>query len=585
MFGHRPSLMKGIATFLPVSAMFWLATLQVRAPGQEAMGDHWDSESMHLRIAARLHEMQTLIRARDTAPSSWEASGLLAHDIKATALVPSVWKRRYDSASWEISEGRPPPEFAHAGVAGWVAALRMLTAEFPDANAPIQSEFKVVGIALSAGGRVETEVLAAFSALAESAPSVEMHVPWSVTWQVEGGDAPRLQTLRAGVLEKSILKSGRTVFADATGTLAVSAPSISDQLGFGNEYWRSRIEHHHIIDKFGHNGLAIGDIDGDGLDDVYICQPGGLPNRLYRHLPDGSVEDVSAASGTDLLDNTRSALFVDWDNDGDQDLVAATASGVVLMENNGTGAFRPRDVIRAVFDAYSLAAADYDGDGDLDLYACRYHVATKDTHRLPIPVPYNDANNGGRNYLIRNDGDWKTADVTAESGLDVRNQRFSYAVVWFDCDGDGDQDLYVVNDFGKNNLYRNEGGRFAEVTAEAGLEVGAFGMSASVGDYDGDGREDLYVGNMFSSAGNRVTTQARFKPELSAGDKAAFRHLARGNTLFLNRGPTFEDATARAGVAMGRWSWGSVFADVNNDGWEDFLVTNGYVTGRDPDDL
>ncbi|MCA9211690.1 MAG: VCBS repeat-containing protein, partial [Planctomycetales bacterium] len=153
-------------------------------------------------------------------------------------------------------------------------------------------------------------------------------------------------------------------------------------------------------------------------------------------------------------------------------------------------------------------------------------------------------------------------------------------------DNDGDQDLYVANDFGRNNLYRNEGGRFVDVAAAAGVEDMSAGMSVSWGDYDRDGLIDLYVGNMFSSAGNRITYQRRFRDDPSNELRAKFQRHARGNTLFRNLGDgSFEDVSVASNVEMGRWSWGSNFVDFNNDGWDDLLVGNGMVTSVDPHDL
>jgi hypothetical protein len=294
-------------------------------------------------------------------------------------------------------------------------------------------------------------------------------------------------------------------------------------------------------------------------------------------------------AGVDYLDNTRSALFVDLDNDDDQDLIVALTTGLVCLENvssEGRTRFALRARFPAIRQAFSLAAADYDQDGWLDLYVCVYYGDPQSVAELPLPLPYFDATNGGANFLIRNQGQWRFADVTGQVGLDDDNCRFSMAAAWEDYDNDGDLDLMVINDFGPNQLYRYQAGRFRNVAAQVGLLDGAFGMSATFADFDRNGRMDLYVSNMFSAAGNRVTFQPRFKTELATADRARFQRLARGNSLFRNVGPDrFEDVSVSHGVTMGRWSWGSLFADLNNDGWDDLLVANGYLTGTTADDL
>ena len=187
--------------------------------------------------------------------------------------------------------------------------------------------------------------------------------------------------------------------------------------------------------------------------------------------------------------------------------------------------------------------------------------------------------------MLRNEGGWGFRNVTVDAGLGQNNQRFSFAASWEDYDNDGDFDLYVANDFGRNNLYRNDGGRFKDVAADAGVEDISAGMSVTWGDYDRDGAMDLYVSNMFSSAGNRVTYQRRFR-DGTGESLPSFRRHARGNSLFRNAGDgTFQDVSVSSGVTMGRWAWGAQFADLDNDGWEDLYVANGYITSEEKDDL
>jgi hypothetical protein len=233
-----------------------------------------------------------------------------------------------------------------------------------------------------------------------------------------------------------------------------------------------------------------------------------------------------------------------------------------------------------------MAAADYDNDGFVDIYATAYHSSSQEADRFAIPVPYHDANNGGSNLLLKNDGHWRFTNVTKETGLDVNNKRFSFAASWEDYDNDGDQDLYVANDFGRGNLYRNDGGHFVDVAAEAGVENIAAGMSASWGDYNHDGWMDLYIGAMFSAAGSRITYQPEFKEGAPEATRQLYKHHAAGNSLFQNAGNgTFRDVSVASRATVAGWAWGSLFADINNDGWDDMVVANGYFTRENSHNL
>jgi hypothetical protein len=358
-------------------------------------------------------------------------------------------------------------------------------------------------------------------------------------------------------------------------------------------HWLQRIDRLQGMELFRHHGLAIGDVDGDGLDDLYVAEPGGLPNRLYVQNRDGTVRDTSAEAGVDWLEASYSALLLDLYNDGDQDQVVATTSGVVIAENDGSGQFARRGRIAGVDDPQSMAAADFDRDGDLDIYLCGYTRRVEHSDRAAevgfgtrAPVPYHDANNGGANALLRNEGAFSFTNVTNEVGLGENNSRFSWAAAWEDYDDDGDPDLYVANDYGRNNLYRNDGGRFHDVAAAAGVEDPGNGMSVDWGDYDRDGDMDLYVGNMFSSAGRRIATQEQFAPGGTAEARADLLRSSRGNSLFANQGGgVFRDVSEEAGVTLGRWAWASIFSDLNNDGWQDLVVANGFFTQEDSSDI
>jgi Flp pilus assembly protein TadD/peroxiredoxin len=351
-------------------------------------------------------------------------------------------------------------------------------------------------------------------------------------------------------------------------------------------------------DSNGHHGVSVGDADGDGLDDLYVAQPAGLPNRLYRARGDGTFEDATERAGLGVLDDTSQSLFADVDNDGDQDLVLCLSTGPALFLNDGKGrftfvpgAFRFQEALRG--SPMSIAMADYDRDGFLDVYLCVYSFYYgAGEGKAGTPMPYYDAQNGPPSVLFRNDGHGRFVEVTREAGLEVGNDRYHFAAAWGDYDGDGWPDLLVANDFGRKNLYHNLGlheGKvtFEDVTAKAGIEDHGAGMSAAFFDYDNDGRLDIYTGNMWSENGQRVTGQAAFMPDAPAEVRALYRRHARGNSLFRNRGDgTFEDVSEKARAAMGRWAWSSDALDFDSDGWDDIYVTNGMLTrASGPEDL
>ena len=344
------------------------------------------------------------------------------------------------------------------------------------------------------------------------------------------------------------------------------------------------------IDVYGHNGVSIGDIDGDGFDDLYVCQPSGLPNRLYRNRGDGTFHDITEAAGVGVIENTACALFVDVDNDGRQDLIVVRATGPMLFLNQGGGKFRQKANAfqfatppQGTFTG--AAVADYDRDGWLDIYFCLY-VYYQGTDQYKYPSPYYDAENGPPNFMMRNNRDGTFRDVTTETGLNQNNTHYSFCCGWADFNRDDWPDLYVVNDFGRKNLYRNNGdGTFTDVAPQAGVEDVGAGMSVCWLDDDNDGAHDLYVANMWTAAGERITMQNMFKKDAAAEARAYYHKHAMGNSLFRNGGAKFEDKTVSAGVGIGRWAWSSDAWDFDHDGFPDLYIANGMVTGPSREDL
>ena len=551
--------------------------------------DGWETEAFVLNAEKQLGRLEEILLHPDKIVPA-HVKELVTERFTCDPLVPKKLRAVFSDRAVTVFRAELLPSDSRSGepVRGLVAALRDLVSQFQAAEEQSWAKFKLFRVK-KAGATVHTRQYLELAGQTRAGRLVQNAV-WTIRWvQPSGGELPKIEHIQVDEYERVLAHSAEaTLFADCTYSVLGHNRSFGQQLMHGTNHWLRRIQTGLGSDLYGHQGLAVGDVNGDGLEDVYLCQPGGLPNRLFVQNPDGTASDASQSAGVDFLDLSHGALLIDIDNDGDQDLVLSLAQEVLLMANDGGGRFteRLRMSLRGV--PTSLAAADYDLDGDLDIYACVYFAvgSNKTLTGIGTPVPYHDANNGGANALLRNQGDWQFKDVTDEVGMGQNNSRFSFAASWEDYDNDNDLDLYVANDYGRNNLYRNDRGTFVDVAAEAGVEDIGAGMGVTWGDYNRDGLMDLYVANMFSSAGNRISHQQRFQAQASGSTKAHFQRHARGNSLFENTGDGgFRDVSLDAGVTMGRWAWASRFLDINNDGWEDLLVANGYVSNQKIDDL
>ena len=392
-------------------------------------------------------------------------------------------------------------------------------------------------------------------------------------------DAPKLRSVALDSWYEA--RSERRSFVDVTQTVFGKNKRYGDLMR-GVEAYFGRVDPAIGSPFQGMQGLAVGDVNGDGLEDVYICQQAGLPDQLMIKEPNGTAVDCAQPAFVNWLDVSRTTLIVDLDNDGHQDLVQALGALIAVSYNDGNGQFPPPTTLTADGGAqfYSLSCADADGDGDLDLFAGRYAL---EGVMHGVPTPYYDARNGSSNYFWTNDGRSFT-DATASSGLDESNTRFTLASIWEDFDEDGDMDLYVVNDFGSNQMFENDGsGKFTDVAAKLGiLDIGA-GMGATVGDFDLDGDMDLYVTNRWSAAGQRIAEQRdRFLGGSQPEVLQWYSQHASGSSLYVNDGSgRFEDRSEESGAAIGYWGWGGRFSDLNGDGYEDLYVPCGQMTHPD----
>lgn len=343
-----------------------------------------------------------------------------------------------------------------------------------------------------------------------------------------------------------------------------------------------------IPGNFSGSGASAGDIDGDGYLDLLVGD--GERSRLYRNRGDGTFEDISdSVFGGRKLGLVRGAYLVDYDDDGKLDMFfTRVKEPLVLMRN--LGELRFVDVSDAVAmiepaQAESAVFGDLDGDGDLDIYVVRYGDWDETSWAYPL---YN-AEDGVAAAALRNNGDGTFTEVENEA---LSPPGWGLAAALGDYDGDGDLDLYLVNDFGVNHLVRNDGDwQFTDVSEEAGVPDQGFGMSAAFADHDNDGDLDIYVANMHSSA--RWVFEAPNFPLPFVADffmlrgfvKEEMRKMTRGNSLFANAGDgTFEQVAAAQGVERNGWAWGANWFDYDNDGDLDIYCPNGFITGKDPAD-
>lgn len=462
--------------------------------------------------------------------------------------------------------------------------LRALETHFSDGKI-LLADFKITGVHRT-GESLATTILYEFVTAGQRFYREQRSGSMELQWTK--GASGEWQITRWPLSEESHVRSARPMFQDVTGRALGQNSSYERQLAKGTDYWRSILDGASGIDIYGNYGVAFGDFDGDGWDDLYVCQPSGLPNRLYRNLGDGTFEDVTDHAGVGVLDSCPCALFADLDNDGRQDLVVVTGSGPLLFANQGGGRFRLNErafefATKPAGTFTGAAVADFDRDGWLDIYFCVYSYY-QGPDRYRYPVPYATAENGPPNFLFRNNRNGTFTDATRETRLDVNNNRFSFACGWCDYDQDGWPDLFVANDFGQKNLYHNNGdGTFTDVAREAGvLDTGA-GMSICWFDPDHRGQPDLYVADMWSAAGLRVTAQRQFMPDAPPAVRNLYREHSMGNALFRNTGRgTFADVTAASGTGMGRWAWSSDAWDFDQDGYDDLYIANGMIssTGR-----
>ena len=348
-------------------------------------------------------------------------------------------------------------------------------------------------------------------------------------------------------------------------------------------------------------GVAVADFDGDGREDLYLVSQVDS-SRLYLNRGDFRFEDVTVASGAALPGLTKTGVtVVDVNQDGHPDLYQCVTGELDgdrrnrLLVNQGDGTFREDATSYGLaLDNPSTAASffDYDGDGDLDVYVINRPVDYKtntqvrvtevDGRRVRNPLPADELES---DRLLRNDGG-RFVDVSAVAG--IRNRAFSLAVATTDLTGDGLPDVYVANDYIEpDHLYVNRGdGTFADEALARFGHMPHSSMGTDFGDLDGDGLPELMTVDMLADGHERQLTNEtamRLKRHRTLEEFGYGSQIAR-NMLQSARGDgSYGELACMAGMYKTDWSWGPLFFDADNDGRSDVFVSNGFL--RDVGDM
>jgi hypothetical protein len=360
------------------------------------------------------------------------------------------------------------------------------------------------------------------------------------------------------------------------------------------------------------SGVALGDIDGDGLCDIFVCSLEGRL-ALFRNLGGWRFTNVTAAAGLDLPGNfSTGAALADVDGDGSLDLlINGIGTGTRLFLNDGHGHFsEAKDSgLSHEFGAMTCALGDIDGNGTLDLYVANYRTTTVRTtgfgllnvggHRMIRPEDKGHLElapggrvleNGEPHILYRNDGHghftalpWTDGTFLDESGHALSGAPLDWglSVAFRDLNGDGAPDLYVCNDFhSPDRIWINDGqGHFRALPTLAIRHTATFSMSVDFADVDRDGRDDILVSDMTSRRwGRRLMQIAGMAPyDISIGEFNDRPQLDR-TVLQRNRGDgTYAEVAHYAGLENSEWNWSVIFLDVDLDGFEDVLATTGQM--------
>lgn len=324
------------------------------------------------------------------------------------------------------------------------------------------------------------------------------------------------------------------------------------------------------------SGVAWGDFDNDGLEDVFVVSGGGPLNApapqlaasmLYRNLGNGRFEAVK--DFPELRIHGMAAAWGDYNNDGWLDLVVTGFDTIVLFRNDHGHFVREKSFSAPKGFWAGASWGDYNRDGYLDLYVCGYVKYKPNTGKegttstqfgMDVPFSLNPASyEPERNLLFRNNGNGTFTETAKEMGVANPDGR-SLVALWHDFNGDGWPDLYVANDISENKLYLNRHGKFVDAGKDAWVEEYRGSMGLAAGDFDRDGDDDLFISHWIAQG---FALYQSLLNEQKDGGKSELH---------------FSDVAATTGIgepSMRSVGWGTSFVDIDSDGWPDLLVANG----------
>ena len=444
-------------------------------------------------------------------------------------------------------------------------------------------------------------------------------IGWILMLAFLGGPPLRAQSVSTEWNLGKGFRSQRLPVLPASATGFSEIPAITAGITFtnlllGDSYLTNAVAHNG-------SGVAIGDVDGDGLQDLFFASLNG-GNRLYRNLGGWRFQEMDAGPAGCAGQISTGVCFADVDGDGDLDLlINGIGAGTRLFLNDGKGHFTEKmdSGLSRTASSTSMALADIDGDGDLDLYCTHF----TDAMYLADPTT--------RFGLSRNGDTWEVAKINGESTRSPRwkgrfqafpdgkirelpevhgfyrndgqghftpieNEPGTYqdedgkpippfrdwglAVMFRDLNGDGIPDLYICNDnTSPDRIWINTGkGTFRAISSTKIRHTSRSSMGVDIADFDRDGHDDLMVVDMLARDPSRRLRQLmRDRPGLTEVERVFERPQFNRNTLFFGRADgSYVEAALWAGVAATDWTWTVAALDVDLDGYEDLLMTNGF---------